>query len=58
MKEIERLAKEQGLEALHLVSSVNAEPFYQALGYFSLEVTEFVLRNGVPMKAIRMPRAL
>src|SRR5581483_4107771 len=33
VREIERLAREQGVRELHLESSVTAEPFYTALGY-------------------------
>lgn len=57
VREIERLALAQGLDHLHLLASLNAEPFYATLGYTSEGLTELVLR-GQPMAAVKMRRSL
>jgi putative acetyltransferase len=56
--EIERIAKENGVERLELLASVNAEPFYAFLGYEAHGRTEHVLRTGHPMAAVRMAKML
>ena len=53
VREIERLALEHGLDHLHLLASLNAEPFYATLGYQSEGRTELTLR-GQPMTAVKM----
>ena len=58
VREIERLAREHGLRHLHLHSSLNAEPFYAALGYESTERSEHVMRSGLRMAAIKMRKHL
>lgn len=58
VREIERIAEEHGLERLELLASVNAEPFYGALGYESAERTEHVLRTGQPMAAVKMGKTV
>ena len=55
--EIERLARANGLDHLHLLASLNAEPFYVALGYHSEGRTEHILSNGQRMGAIKMSKA-
>jgi putative acetyltransferase len=57
VREIERLAKLNGLQHLQLHASINAEPFYASLGYHATGRTEIVLR-GQPMTAIRMRKRL
>jgi putative acetyltransferase len=57
-REIERLAKENGLRQLELLASVNAEPFYSSLGYQVVERTEHILRTGCAMAAVRMTKRL
>ena len=56
--EIERIAREHGLASLELESSINAEPFYAALGYAVVERSEHVFRSGLPMAAVRMRKEL
>ena len=56
--EIERIAKEKGLERLELLASVNAEPFYASLEYRPECRTEHVLRTGHPMAAVKMSKRL
>src|SRR5262245_18040140 len=56
--EIERIAREQELDHLHLEASVTAEPFYLALGYQVESRHAFVLRNGVAMAAVQMSKQL
>jgi putative acetyltransferase len=58
VREIERLAKQEGLNRLELRASINAEGFYHSLGYESLGDTEHTLRSGVRMKAVKMVKAL
>lgn len=52
--EIERTAREHGLAMLQLESSINAEPFYVALGYEVVGRCDHVFRSGVRMAAVRM----
>lgn len=56
--EIERIARDNGLERLELLASVNAEPFYAFLGYESYGHTEHILRTGHPMTAVKMVKVL
>ena len=58
VREVERIAVEYGGTQLTLLSSLNAEPFYAALGYEVHERTEHQLRGGVRMPAVRMARRL
>lgn len=58
LREVERLARENGLTRLELVASLNAEPFYAARGYEVLERIEHVLRTGHRMPAVRMAKNL
>jgi putative acetyltransferase len=56
--EIERIARSHHLDHLHLEASVNAEPFYRALGY-EVEIRhEFTLSSGVAMAAVQMRKRL
>ena len=58
VREIERIAIQNGVERLDLLSSVNAEPFYAALGYESTEATEHILQSGQVMAAVKMSKTL
>ena len=58
VREIERLARENGLTRLDLAASLNAEPFYAAHGYEVRERSEVVLRNGHRMPAVLMGKNL
>ena len=58
VREIERIAIQSGIERLDLLSSVNAEPFYAALGYESTEATHHVLGSGQIMAAVKMSKVL
>ena len=57
VREIERLALAHHLDHLELLSSINAEPFYAALGYRSEGCTEHNMR-GQPMAAVKMSKRL
>ena len=57
VREMERLAAAEQLDHLELLSSINAEPFYAALGYESGGSTEHNLR-GHPMAAVKMSKRL
>ena len=56
--EIERLAVERGVTRLHLDASVNAEPFYLAMGYAVVERGEHILNSGQVMACVRMAKDL
>ena len=43
---------------LELDASLNAEPFYAALGYEAVERGEHVLRSGLRMAAVKMRKNL
>ena len=58
VRELERIAIQHGVARLDLLSSVNAEPFYAALGYESTEATDHVLRSGQVMAAVKMSKTL
>jgi putative acetyltransferase len=58
VREIERLARENGLTRLDLAASLNAEPFYAAHGYEVRDRSEVVLRNGHRMPAVWMGKKL
>ena len=58
VREIERIAKENGLTRLKLAASLNAEEFYSAHGYEIYERSEVVLRNGHRMAAVWMRKDL
>ena len=57
VREMEHRAAAHQLDHLELLSSINAEPFYAALGYRSEGRTEHVMR-GHPMAAIKMSKRL
>ncbi len=58
VREIESLARARGLAELQLTASINAEPFYLAMGYEVVERTERRLRSGPVMSAVKMRRRL
>lgn len=58
VREIERTARDNELPRLSLCASLNAEPFYAALGYDVLERTEVVLLNDHSMAVVRMGKDL
>jgi putative acetyltransferase len=58
VKEMERIARDHGLTYLELHASVNAEPFYAALGYEALEREEHTLRSGYRIAAVKMRKTL
>jgi len=58
VREIERIAREHGLDHLHLDASINAESFYAALGYEVVERGEHVWPSGQRMQAVVMRKAL
>jgi putative acetyltransferase len=55
---IEHLARDHGLDHLHLESSITAEPFYAALGYVAEDRGEVLIAPDVPMAAVRMRKRL
>ncbi len=58
VREIERLARENGLTRLDLAASINSEPFYAAHGYEVRERSEVVLGNGHRLPAVWMGKNL
>jgi putative acetyltransferase len=57
VRDMERRALAHHRDHLELLSSVNAEPFYAALGYQSEGGTEHIMR-GHPMAAVKMSKRL
>ena len=58
VREIERLARENGLKRLELAGSLNAESFYAAHGYHVRERREVALRSGHRIAAVLMEKTL
>jgi putative acetyltransferase len=58
VSEMERIARDRGLQELELIASVNAEPFYAALGYQATGPTRHHLRGGISMDAVKMTKQL
>jgi hypothetical protein len=56
--EIERIARRHALQELELLASVNAQPFYETVGYQAEAHTEHVFSTGVRMAAVKMRKAL
>lgn len=54
VQELERMAKANGLKHFQLTGTITAEPFYNALGYSSLQRVESPTRGGLMMAAIKM----
>jgi putative acetyltransferase len=55
---IEAIARTNGLDHLAFAASLNAEPFYRAMGYCVRERSAVVLRNGLRMDAVWMHKEL
>jgi putative acetyltransferase len=58
VREIERIALENGLTFLQIDSSVTAAPFYKALGYEVLEYGQHILGSGHSMACVKMRKFL
>ena len=58
VREIERIARDNGLDRLTLHASLNAERFYADLGYGVLERTEVALPNAHRIAVVRMGKDL
>jgi len=58
VREIERIALENGLASLQMESSVTAEPFYKALGYEVVDYGEHLLSSGDRMACVKMRKLL
>jgi putative acetyltransferase len=58
VRAIEGLAREHGLSHLQLDASVNAEPFYRALGFIAISRSEHIRRSGRRMACIKMTKPL
>jgi putative acetyltransferase len=58
VREIERIARGQGLTFLELDSSVTAEPFYASLGYGVRERGEHILGSGQSMACVKMRKEI
>lgn len=55
---LERVAREVGLERLHLWASLNAVPFYEAAGYAALGETLHETSGGVVIECVEMEKEL
>jgi putative acetyltransferase len=58
VEKLERIAIEHGLTQLALQASINAEPFYLALGYEVVERGEHILRSRHRMASVTMRKTL
>jgi putative acetyltransferase len=58
LREIERVARDQGVVTLRADSSLTAEPFYRVNGYEICESSDHVLHNGVRMACVRIRKSL
>ena len=58
MDSLEMDAAEHGISELHLHSSLNAEPFYLALGYEITETGSYPVANGQELPYFRMRKRL
>ena len=58
VREIERFARDNGLDHLQLDSSVTAEPFYIARGFHVTHRGQHALRSGRHMASVKMEKAL
>lgn len=55
---LEEMARALGLTELHMDSSINAVPFYEANGFISLERGEHPMPSGNSMACVRMRKTL
>jgi putative acetyltransferase len=58
LREIERVARDQGVMTLRADSSLTAEPFYRVNGYEICESSDHVLNNGARMACVRISKSL
>jgi putative acetyltransferase len=58
IREIERIASQNGVTFLQMNSSITAEPFYKAMGYEVVEYGEHILHSGHPMACVKMRKGL
>jgi putative acetyltransferase len=58
LRELERIAKEQGCRELHMDSSLTAAPFYRNRRYQEMERAEHTLSSGAKMACVRMRKVL
>jgi len=58
VRQLERIAREHGVERLELDASLTSERFYVSLGYQVRERGEHVLRSGRRMACVRMAKCL
>ena len=58
LRAIEREARARGVDRLHLSASLNAVPFYEAMGYRSVHATTFFLPGRIELEAVGMEKAL
>ncbi len=54
LREIEKMARESGVEKLELNATLNAVGFYEAMGYRKIEDAVHKLKGGVELKCVRM----
>lgn len=58
LRAIEREARARGVDRLHLSASLNAVPFYEAMGYRPVHATTFFLPGRIELEAVGMEKAL
>ncbi|WP_426076803.1 GNAT family N-acetyltransferase [Janthinobacterium sp. PSPC3-1] len=55
---LEDLAREHGIERLHLSASLNAVPFYQAAGFVALREEAYAHPSGLMLASVAMEKIL
>lgn len=58
VRELERIARQNGVMRLESVSTITAEPFYRSLGYTMGRKVQHITSGGVVMDAIEMSKEL
>jgi GNAT superfamily N-acetyltransferase len=57
-RRVEAWCLSQGVPAVHLMSSLQAVPFYLKMGFRKIEEVKIRLSGGVPLEAVRMEKYL
>lgn len=58
LNRLEEVAKEHDIKTLHLEATLNAEAFYKAAGYLSMEKSKYHHVSGVDFDCIKMQKIL
>ena len=56
LDQVEREARDRGLQKLMMHASLSAEAFYKRYGYIEIDRIEHVLKSGKKMPAVKMEK--